>query len=58
MKLNELAERIDKLHALLHGPHPGYVEWCLFLERGMEELIEAWQGKATTTAQKEATGGR
>jgi len=44
MTLEELTERIDKLHALLHDPHPGLFPWCQFLGRGMGDLITRWQG--------------
>ena len=48
MNLEELKERIDKIHNLLSDPQPGLFTWCQFLGEQMNELCSEWNKKDET----------
>ena len=55
MTLEKLTETVDKLHALLHDPHPGLFSWNMFLAERMNELAGYWSDRLEEQAKEHTT---
>lgn len=52
MKIQQLTERVVKLHAILADPAPGCTTWHESVTRLMDELVREWEGNTATPVQR------